>query len=52
MTVYVLLCFYDNCTELHGVFDSVVKAANKAQQMEQANQVEIGSWTIRSETVQ
>ena len=52
MTVYVLLCYYDNCTEMCGVFDSAVKAAQKAAQMEQFDQVEIGQWTVKAERVQ
>lgn len=52
MTVYVLLCHYDNATELIGVYDSLIKATNKAKQLEQANEVEVGSWTIKTEKVQ
>ena len=50
--VYVLLCHYDSATELIGVYDSLAKATSKAKQLEQTNEVAIGSWTIKSEKVQ
>jgi hypothetical protein len=52
MTVYALLCYYDNTAELIGVYDSAAKALNKAQQLEQTNEVGVGCWTIKSEKVQ
>ncbi len=52
MKVYILLCCYDSSLEVCGVFDSIAKATNKAKRMEQANEVDIGNWIIRSESVQ
>ena len=52
MTVYALLCYYDPCTELIGIFSTKAKAVAKAKQMEQANEVEIGNWDVESKKVQ
>lgn len=52
MIVYVLLCYYDNNTEMCGVFSTLPLATAEAKRMEQNNEVDVGNWVIKSERVQ